>query len=370
MLGLAERRGDTMKQIMVDTVHKKYPIVFADDFQGLAQMVTNQKLNGEKLCIITDSNVATRYLDDVKNELASVFTEIFEYIFPAGEENKTLEMISDFYRFFMDKHVDRKTVVIALGGGVCGDMAGFAAATYLRGIRFIQVPTTLLAQVDSSVGGKTGVDFMGSKNMIGAFYQPEFVYINTQTLQSLPMREFSAGMAEVIKYGYILSSSFLNFINQNLEAIHKKETTVMKELIGICCALKAQVVSADEKESGLREILNFGHTIGHAIETCKDFKLLHGECVGLGMLAAIFIGIDRNELKRKDFEECQFLLEKFNLPLKVSGVTQTQIYNQMFLDKKVKNHKINFVLLDGVGKAFSTNDVSKELVEKAILSVL
>ncbi|NLK37560.1 MAG: 3-dehydroquinate synthase [Epulopiscium sp.] len=359
-----------MTEIMVTTEEKSYPIIIADGFQALAQTIIAQKLEGEQLCIITDSNVASLYLEDIKKEVSSVSSEVLEYIFPAGEEHKTLEMISNFYEFFIKNHMNRKSIVVALGGGVCGDMAGFAAATYMRGIRFIQIPTTLLAQVDSSVGGKTGVDFMGSKNMIGAFYQPEFVYINTNTLHSLPKREFSAGMAEVIKYGYIISAPFLSFIRENLEAIMAKDAAIMKQLIGTCCSLKAQVVSADEKESGLREILNFGHTIGHAIETCKNFKLLHGECVGLGMLAAIFIGIQRGELPDTTLEECRFFLKKFDLPIRVMDVSLSEIYDQMFLDKKVKQNKISFVLLNGVGTAYSTNAVSKECIEQAILSVL
>lgn len=359
-----------MEEIRVNTASNDYPIVFEKNFVGLKELVKNQNLLGRKFCIISDTNVAPLYLHEIENILKNTVQDVYTYIFPAGEEHKTLQTISDFYSFFIENHFDRKTVVVALGGGVCGDMVGFASATYLRGITFIQVPTTLLAQVDSSVGGKTGVDFMGAKNMIGSFYQPSFVYININSLQTLPDREYFAGIAEVIKYGYILSQPFYSYLQQHKDKIVAKDTDTLQYIIKECCQLKAKVVSEDEKENGLREILNFGHTIGHSIETCKDFTLLHGECVGLGILAALHISMNRNYISNQQLEECFLFLKKMQLPTKVDGIALEQIYNQMFLDKKVKNGKINFVLLSKIGSAYCTTDVSKKEIQDAILSVL
>ena len=200
-----------MESIFVTTPNKTYPILFEQSFELLADSIKKQNIAGRKMCMIADENTHQLYCEEVKKQLEKVSENVYCYCFSAGEKYKNLETISQFYEFFQQNRFDRKTVVVALGGGVCGDMAGFAAATYLRGIPFIQIPTTLLSQVDSSVGGKTGVDFNGAKNSIGAFYQPELVYITTATLKTLPKREFSAGMAEVIKYGCILSNDFIHY---------------------------------------------------------------------------------------------------------------------------------------------------------------
>lgn len=359
-----------LNQIIVEATSNKYPIVFAEDFSGLSALAQRTNLAGRKLCILADSHVSKLYLEQVKEAMQEAFQEIYCYEFEAGESHKNLDTIQEFYRFFIENHFDRQTVLAALGGGVCGDMVGFAAATYLRGVSFIQIPTTLLAQVDSSVGGKTGVDFQGSKNMIGAFYQPCFVYININTLQSLPKREFVSGLAEVIKYGYIQSCSFYKIILKNKEAIRNRETRVLTELVKQCCEFKARVVSRDEKETGIREILNFGHSIGHAIETEMNFELYHGECVGIGMLAAFSICVKKGMVTQEDFEEGRQLLEYFEIPTKVKGISAEQIYQQMFLDKKTTKNKIKMILLSKIGEAYSTDQLSKEEIMEAIASIL
>ncbi len=355
-----------MKNIAVVTPTKQYPILLEQSFDGLANVIKEQKLSDRKMCIIADKNVDKLYKEVVKKELQTVTDEVYCYCFSAGEQHKNLETIRNFYEFYQQNRFDRKTVIIALGGGVCGDMAGFSAATYLRGIPFVQIPTTLLAQVDSSVGGKTGVDFHGAKNNIGAFYQPEFVYINTSTLKTLPKREFSAGMAEVIKYGCILSKDFFQYLQQQKQDILSMQHDVLSEMIKQCCLLKADVVSKDEKESGLREILNFGHTIGHAIETVLDFQLLHGECVGLGMLAVLELARERGQVTEQELKKVQELLAYFELPLSINQVSKERIYQQMFLDKKVKQNKIRFVLPKGIGEVYTTSEVSENEIMKAI----
>lgn len=355
-----------MERIIVETPAKTYPIVFEQSFEALAELIKEQKLDNRKMCIVADTNTNKLYTDKVIEQLKKVTDDIFSYCFEAGEQHKNLETIYSFYKFFQQNRFDRKTVVVALGGGVCGDMAGFAAATYLRGIPFVQIPTTLLSQVDSSVGGKTGVDFNGAKNSIGAFYQPEFVYINTSTLETLPKREFSAGMAEVIKYGCILSNKFFEYLQEQKQNILSMQHDILSEVIKQCCLLKADVVSKDEKESGLREILNFGHTIGHAIETKFDFKLLHGECVALGMIAVMELGRKRGDVTQQQLEQVKELLEYFKLPAYVNNISKQSIYEQMFLDKKVKQNKIRFVLPKGIGEVYTTSDVTEKEIMEAI----
>lgn len=355
-----------MERIFVTTPTKTYPIVLEQSFDKLPELIQEQKLSGRKMCIVADENTDKLYRKTVIEQLKKVTDDVFQYCFKAGEQYKNLETIYDFYKFFQQNRFDRKTVIVALGGGVCGDMVGFSAATYLRGIPFVQIPTTLLAQVDSSVGGKTGVDFNGAKNSIGAFYQPEFVYINTATLETLPVREFSAGMAEVIKYGCILSEQFFQFLIKQKQLIKSMEHTVLCDMIKQCCLMKADVVSKDEKENGLREILNFGHTIGHAIETKLEFRLLHGECVALGMIAVLELARKRGEVTEQQLQQVKQLLQYFDLPLCINNVPQKSIYEQMFLDKKVKQNKIQFVLPKGIGEVYTTSEVSEKEIMEAI----
>ena len=259
-------------------------------FSKLAENVTKLEISGRKLAVITDSNVGPLYADKVAQCLKETGNNIFVYTFEAGEKNKNLNTVQDVYEFLIKNKFDRKDVLIALGGGVVGDLTGFTAATYLRGIRFIQMPTSLLSQVDSSIGGKTGVDFNGYKNMVGAFYQPILVYINIETLKTLPIRENLSGMGEIIKHGFIKDKGYLKWLNDNSEHILNLEYDALEYMICESCMIKRAVVEYDPKETlGERALLNFGHTLGHAIEKNSNFSLLHGECVALGMLAALEI---------------------------------------------------------------------------------
>lgn len=359
-----------MDSIKVYAESKEYPIYFSEGFEGLLQACEETQLSKSKAFIITDSNVGKIYLEEVETQLKKYFAEVESIVFEAGERNKNIYTISELYSGLLEKRAERKSVVFALGGGVCGDMAGFAAATYLRGIKFVQIPTSLLAQVDSSVGGKVGIDFKHSKNMIGAFYQPEYVYVNINTLKTLPEREFRAGIAEVIKYGPIYSPAFYDYVWENKESIKALEPKYLQEIIKKSCEIKADVVSKDEKESGLREILNFGHTIGHAVESVMDFKLLHGECVAVGMSAAMEISSKRGYISKFEAELFRELLKFFGLELTVEGTDVERVYKQMFLDKKVKNNKISFVLIKKFGETLRTDDVSEEEIKEAVNYIL
>lgn len=351
------------EQLMIHTPSAQYPIVFSEDWSGLPDALASVNLKGKRACIITDTNVAPLYARPVRETLLQVFEDVQVCTFTAGEKSKNLETIHGFYDFLMGAQADRKTVVFGLGGGVCGDMAGFTAATFMRGLPFVQLPTTLLSQVDSSVGGKVGVDYRQAKNLIGAFYQPNLVYMNVKTLDTLPKREFSAGMAEVIKYGMILSAPFFAWLQENRPAIQEKCSETLHYMLQQCCAMKAQVVQEDERDTGLREILNFGHTVGHAVESLLGFELLHGECVAIGMLAAMRLSnLAADGLKNE--------LLAYHLPVSANGLTAEDIYSQMFMDKKVKNNRLSFVLLSQIGTAYRTTDVEKDAVIEAINSVI
>ena len=356
-----------MNTLFVKTESKKYPIHCEDDFSNLAEAFRKIKTEKAKVCIITDDNVAKIYLQEVKEILATNFDEVYEFIFEHGEKNKTLETIQEMYTACASFKLDRKSVIVALGGGVTGDMAGFVASTYMRGIRYIQLPTSLLAQVDSSVGGKTGIDFGMHKNMIGSFYQPEFVYINIKTLKTLPSKEFSCGMAEIIKHGCINDEYYLNYIYQNKNEIKNLVLETLKNIVLGSCKIKAEIVSADEREDGIREILNFGHTFAHAIESLSNFSLAHGEAVSIGIAMALRLSQKNGAVSNKDIEKVTGILEFFNLPTQYKEeVEPSKIYEQMHLDKKTKNNQITFIVLTRIGEAFQNNQIQESDILDAL----
>jgi 3-dehydroquinate synthase len=284
--------------------------------------------------------------------------------------SKNMNTMTDFYQFCVESKLDRHSIILALGGGVTGDMAGFLSATFMRGITYGQIPTSLLAQVDSSVGGKTGIDFMGYKNIIGAFYQPDFVFMNTSTLKSLPTREFSSGMGEVIKHGCVLDQSYLQTLIDEKDEIINLNHGALTKMIRHSCTIKASIVGEDEKEHGVRAILNFGHTFGHAIEKQCNFILSHGACVAIGSVAASYLSKRLNYITEADFNLIVKTIESYGLPTSVEGMTSDAVYQNMFLDKKTSYNQLKLVLLEQVGKAFITSEVKKELVIEAIDFVL
>ena len=352
--------------VKTEQTQSEYPIYIKDSFNDLEKAFIDAKLENKKACIIVDSNTERLYLETVKKIAEKVFSSVSFCSFEAGEKSKTLDVINKFYETFVNTSLDRKSVVIALGGGVVGDMAGFAAATYMRGIKFVQIPTTLLSQVDSSVGGKVGVDFLGHKNMIGAFYQPEFVFINVETLKTLPYNQVAAGISEAIKYGYIINKDFLEYFKANMQKIKDLSSEEIKEVIYLSCKAKAYVVSKDEKESGLREILNFGHTFGHSVESLSNFELLHGECVAIGMMSALKLSFEKGYVTEKDLTSAKELLEFFKLPTKAKGFEKDKIFKQMFSDKKTKDNKLNIVLLKEIGSAYTEKSATDSEVLNAI----
>ncbi len=353
-----------------DSKHS-YDIVISHDMDSLAEEIRSSGLSScSKVCIVSDSIVAPLYLDAVLGILKSEFTTVVSYIFEAGEQNKNLGSIEGLYEFLINEHFDRKSLLVALGGGVVGDMTGFAAATYLRGISFIQIPTTLLSQVDSSVGGKTGVDYLSYKNMVGAFYMPKLVYINTGVLDTLDTIQFSSGMAEVIKYGLIMDREFYSWLSDNVEAVLKKDPDALAHMIFTSCDCKRRIVEEDPTEKGIRAILNFGHTIGHAIEKLSDFSLAHGHCVGIGMYAAAYLSCKRGCITESDVAQLTKLLKTYLLPVSTSGMSVDDVIFATKSDKKMSSGQIRFILLEAIGKAMIADDISDGELAGAIDQVI
>lgn len=350
------------------TIHRDnnpiYDIVIKNSFEDMKDEFVRLNLQGRKICIVSDSVVAPLYLDTVKNSLAEVSDCITEYVFEAGEKNKNLNIVKSLYEFLILNKFERRDILIALGGGVVGDLTGFTAATYLRGIDFIQVPTTLLAQVDSSIGGKTGVDFDSYKNMVGAFYMPRLVYINISTLNTLDERIFNSGFGEIIKHAYIKDSEYLDYIKNNTVNIMSRQPGCLEEIIYKSCVIKGNVVEKDPTEKGDRMLLNFGHTLGHAIEKLSSFTLYHGECVVLGMICALYISKKRGSITDAEYESAIRLFKDFNYPMTVSGIKVNEVVDVSKNDKKMSAGKIRFVLLNAVGDAYIDYDVSEgEMLE-------
>lgn len=352
----------------VNLKERSYPIYITTSFDELGKTVLSLR-TGSKILIVTDENVDKFYSDICLQELESNGFEVYKHVLIPGEEHKTLEAVYGIYQKLVEHKFDRKGTLVALGGGVVGDITGFAAASYMRGINFVQIPTSLLSQADSSVGGKTGVDFDGHKNVIGAFYQPKLVFINVHTIKTLPKREVSAGLAEVIKHGLILDAEYCDYIKENADKIFAFDENVLQYLAKKNCSIKGSVVEADEKESDLRAILNFGHTIGHAIETVQNFELLHGECVAIGIVGAYRLAYYLGVVTEEMVENIKKILQKLELPISLPGLDVEKVYSHIFYDKKVKDNKLKFVLPRKMGEVFQCNIDDSELIKKVLLDL-
>ena len=353
-----------MHTLHVDLGQRSYPVYIGRDLFADGTLLSNH-VPGSQLVLVSNETVAPLYMDRVRDALRDKKL-ITEVILPDGEQYKTMDTLAGIFdRVMADGH-NRSTTFVAVGGGVVGDITGFAAACYQRGVNFVQIPTTLLAQVDSSVGGKTAVNHPLGKNMIGAFHQPQAVLIDINTLQTLPAREFAAGLAEVIKYGLIGDSPFYRWLQGNMPKILAREEAALAETIERSCANKAQVVAADEREGGLRAILNLGHTFGHAIETAQGYgQWLHGEAVASGMLLALRSSAARGWIADADVAEFVKLLKSVDLPTDAPADMSAEVFLELMArDKKVIDGRMRLVLLKAVGEACIVDDVSEsELIE-------
>ena len=347
-----------------------YSIRFEKNFSYLAEEISKLGFVGHKLCVVTDSNVAPLYLEAVKNALKEKFDQVYEFVIPAGEQNKTLDNIKKLYEYLILNRFDRKDCLVALGGGVIGDMTGFAAATYLRGIDFVQVPTTLLSQVDSSIGGKTGVDFDSYKNMVGAFHMPRLVYMNLSVLNTLSDEQFSCGMGEILKHGLIKNREYFTWCMDNADKIQERDYETLLYMIKESCKIKRDVVEKDPTEKGDRALLNFGHTLGHAVEKLKNFEMLHGQCVAVGAVAAMKLSAMRGNISEVDVVNSEKCFEKFGLPVRAEGITAEEILQISKSDKKMEAGKIKFVLLQEVGNAYVDKTVTDEELMQASKYIL
>jgi len=345
-------------KLTVDLGDRSYPIIIGRKLLG--EFDLSPCVVGSQVMIVTNDTVAPLYLEQAKGSFPGKTVDAV--ILPDGEEHKNWQTLNLIFDRLLEARHTRKTTLVALGGGVVGDMAGFAAACYQRGVAFIQVPTTLLSQVDSSVGGKTGVNHPLGKNMIGAFHQPEAVLIDTDTLRSLPEREVSAGLAEVIKYGLIQDLPFLGWLEENMDRLIALDTDLIGEAIFRSCACKADIVAKDEREGGLRAILNLGHTFGHAIETFAGYgNWLHGEAVGTGMMMAADLSARENMISREDSERAARIIRKASLPEKApANMTPEDFKNLMAVDKKNIEGQLRLILLSALGNAIITADATEK----------
>lgn len=344
-----------MRTLNLDLGDRSYPIYIG---RGLLRdpELLRRHIPGRSAMVVSNTTVAPLYLDRLEPALKGLHHDALEL--PDGEAYKTLQTLEGIYTALLQRRYDRNTTVIALGGGVVGDIAGFAAATYQRGVHFIQVPTTLLAQVDSSVGGKTGVNHPLGKNMIGAFYQPRCVLIDTDTLETLPDRELSAGLAEVIKYGLLGDAEFFEWLEANLDALLARDPEALAQAIYRSCQNKARIVAADEREAGQRALLNLGHSFGHAIETGLGYGLwLHGEAVGCGMVMAAQLSARQGWISEAEMERARTLIARARLPVEPPPqLGPERLLELMAVDKKVIDGTQRLVLLRGIGEAVVTSD--------------
>jgi 3-dehydroquinate synthase len=357
-----------MKKVKVDLQKNRYEIRIGSGLlPQVGPWLKEVGLSG-KAVIITDTTVKSLYADALSRGLTDAGFDVSVLEIPPGEEQKTLEAAGGLYEKLTGAYAERTTPVIALGGGVVGDLAGFVAATYMRGVPLVQVPTTLLAQVDSSIGGKTAVDHGRLKNMIGAFYQPRLVVADVATLKTLPEVEFANGMAEAVKMAAILSKNLFDYIEKNIEKARALDTAVLEEIVSRNAQIKARVVAKDEKESNLRAILNFGHTVGHAVEAVSAFGLKHGQAVAIGMVAEARISNRVGRMKEDEVIRLKQVIDKAGLPVDIPALDIREVMTVMRHDKKVTGNKIRFVLLNAIGDAYIADDVSPSLVEEVLLS--
>jgi 3-dehydroquinate synthase len=357
-----------MQTVHVDLGPRSYDIEISSANLARVVQFVNVDVDDAHAVIVTDANVDELYAEPVANALAEQGCEVDLLIVDAGEQSKSIDVAIELWERMLEEGTDRKSTVVAVGGGVVGDLAGFVAATFARGLAFVQVPTTLLAQVDSSVGGKVGINLPGAKNMVGSFWQPRGVLIDVAVLQTLPEREFSAGMAEVVKYGVIQDAEFFAYLERHVDAINARDAAVLTHIVQRSCRLKADVVEKDEREeTGVRAILNYGHTFCHALEAATGYEeLLHGEGVAIGMLCASRLAERLGRVDAAFTKRQQDLLESFGLPTALPEVSHEELIELMYHDKKVERGKLRFVLPSRLGHVELVRDVSSDDIRTAL----
>lgn len=357
-----------MNRLEVKTPDKRnYEIVLNGNFDTLAEELKNLNLTGRRALIVTDTNVAPLYLDEVKAILSEVSIACDSHILPAGEESKNQDNAMTLQNILIEANYKRSDIVIALGGGVIGDISGYVASVYHRGLIFIQIPTTLLSMVDSSVGGKNGVDYNGIKNVLGTFYNPSLVYMNISTLNSLDGRQFFNGFSEAMKSAIIKDAHYYEWQIENMYEICERDLDVLEELVLRSITIKKNVVEKDFYDTlGERALLNMGHTIGHAIESEKMGELLHGECVALGTVGAAYISYKKEMISLEEYLEIRDMFVPFNLPITVDNIDINKVLSNITKDKKQDNLGLSFVLLKKIGKAVTDRSVTAEEITAAL----
>ncbi len=354
------------KKVIVDLKENSYPILIGKSIvSNLNELLKKYKIN-KHLLVIVDEKVEKIYSNIIRSEINSNYFKVNYYTLKSGEESKSYIELNKIYAYMINNNFGRDSAIIAIGGGVTGDLAGYVAATFMRGIQLIHIPTTLLAAVDSSIGGKTGINFEKKKNMIGAFYQPKFVLIDTDFLKSLPHSELKSGLGEIIKYAYLTEPKFFSFLEKNLENIYELNDKILIDVIAISASVKAAVVSQDEKESGLRKILNLGHTFAHAFETNLNFNIKHGEAVTAGIICALILSNKIGLLKNSKFDKLINLPLKIKLSNKLKEMNKEVLIDIMLHDKKNRNEKIKFVLISDIGKILVDVEAGKSEIISSI----
>jgi 3-dehydroquinate synthase len=358
-----------MREILVRIAGRGYAIKIAAGALPQLGAECARLCLGSRCAVITDSNVAAKFAKPALKSLSASGFDPVLIVVPAGEKSKRLAVVEKCHDALAKHRLERKSFIVALGGGVVGDLAGFVAATYLRGIDFVQAPTTLLAQVDSSVGGKTGVNLKAGKNLVGAFYQPKLVLCDLDILKTLPKREYISGLAEVIKYGIIFDAKLFARLERDLPKILARDSKTLSQIIARCCEIKAEVVAQDETENGLRAILNFGHTIGHAIENSFGYgKFLHGEAISIGQVAAAKLSQEMLGLSAKEVERIADLFRRAGLPaqIKINSSQRKKLLAAMKLDKKVSGGEVKFVLAKKIGTVLWNQRVPENSIQRVI----
>ena len=356
-----------MAELEVGLGERSYPIYIEEGCLVRVGKDLAQRKIGNKYAVVADDKVAKLYGSTLIESLEQAGIEATLFTFPEGEKSKTLQTVGTLASQLAQAGFDRHDALIALGGGVTGDITGFLASAYMRGIPFVQVPTTLLAQVDSSVGGKTGVDIPEGKNLVGAFYQPKAVYIDIELLKTLPEDELLGGLAEVIKYGIIRDREFFVFLEENRQEILDLNLDLIEKTIYRCCRIKAEVVAEDERDGGVRRILNYGHTIGHAVEGASDYSLIHGLAVSIGMVAAARLAVANNLLSEEESRDIYRILSAYKMPVEVpENLDRKRIKKYILTDKKAVSGNVFFVLTTKIGDTCITDEVTEQQIDKVL----